>query len=92
MVTRMTFTQADVAVQVANAIDQAGYEVALITERADGQESYLVATPEPAERIAPLVPAGTPLVDEPIGPADSPAGPSRENQLPSEDGETSTSE
>lgn len=89
MVTKMTFTQAEVAVRVAGAIDRAGYEVAVITERADDQESYLVATPEPADRIVPLLPAGTLFVEEPVVPADVLAGQSSGDELPGQGGGSS---
>lgn len=75
MVTRMHFTDQQEAVDVANKIDAAGFEVAVITEREGDQDqpaSYLVAVLASVEQVEPLVPSSvvlsgdTPAPQEPI--------------------------
>lgn len=60
MVSRMHFDDEDEAVKAAEAIDQAGHEVALIKERFAGEDDdeavdYVVATPATPEELKPLV-------------------------------------
>ncbi|MFT8394682.1 hypothetical protein [Propionibacterium sp.] len=58
MTTRILLPDHDAAVSLAQAIEAAGQEVALITERDEGHESYLVATPAAPEELGDLVPRG----------------------------------
>lgn len=70
MVTRMTFEALDEAETTAEAIDKAGFEVALIEQRdsddpQDAEEmTWLVATPARAYEIEELVPPSTPMTDD----------------------------
>ncbi len=69
MTTRIALDDHDEAVTLAKAIELAGHEVVLITERAGddhGSESYLVATPASRDELGGLVP-------EELRPARSPA-------------------
>ncbi|WP_420175398.1 hypothetical protein [Luteococcus sp. OSA5] len=60
MVSRMHFDDEDEAIKAAEAIDQAGFEVALIKERFAGEDDdedvdHVVATPASVDEVRPLV-------------------------------------
>lgn len=58
MTTRITVDDHDEALALARAIERAGHEVVVVTERAGGEEgpeSYLVATPATREELGELL-------------------------------------
>ena len=55
MISRMRTSDIDHARQIAERLDEAGLEVALITEKVDEGEVYLIATPTSADDIREFV-------------------------------------
>lgn len=73
MVSRMYFNDREQAIAIAESIDAAGLEVAVITEREpadsptddeDALASYLVASPASAGELANFVPADVEIVED----------------------------
>lgn len=61
MTTRVTTTQREQVIRLADDLRDHGFEVALITEREgddDAPASYLVASPAPLAELSPFIPAG----------------------------------